>query len=122
MGQFPGLPIAIFFSPKEQSFPDIHCVKSVQIQSFFWSVCSCIQTEYGETGSISPYSVQVQENTDQKKLLIWTLFTQCAGLTLLCIKWVHRDPSTIFLVITFTQQIPESSDSMYSSILMLEKI
>ena len=24
-----------------------------------------------------PYSVQVQENTDQKKLRIWTLFTQC---------------------------------------------
>ena len=24
-----------------------HCVKSVQIQSFFWSVFSCIRTEYG---------------------------------------------------------------------------
>ena len=24
---------------------------------------------------ISPYSVQMQENTDQKKLRIWTLFT-----------------------------------------------
>ena len=27
--------------------------------------------------SISPYSVQMRENTDQKKLRIWTLFTQC---------------------------------------------
>ena len=26
---------------------------------------------------ISPYSVQIRENTDQKKLRIWTLFTQC---------------------------------------------
>ena len=25
-----------------------HCVKSVQIRSFFWSVFSCIRTEYGE--------------------------------------------------------------------------
>ena len=27
---------------------ELHCVKSVQIRSFFWSVFSCIQTEYGE--------------------------------------------------------------------------
>ena len=25
-----------------------HCVKSVQIQSFFWSVFCCIRTEYGD--------------------------------------------------------------------------
>ena len=29
----------------------IHCVKSVQIRSFFWSVFSRIQTEYGEMRS-----------------------------------------------------------------------
>ena len=29
------------------------------------------------TAWISPYSVWMRENTDQKKLLIWTLFTQC---------------------------------------------
>ena len=45
------------------------CVKSVQIRSFFWSIFSCIRTEYE--------SVRIQENTDQKKLRIWTLFTQC---------------------------------------------
>ena len=27
--------------------------------------------------SIYPYSVRMRENTDQKKLRIWTLFTQC---------------------------------------------
>ena len=36
----------------------IHCVKSVQIRRFFWSIFSCILTEY---------SVRIQENTDQKK-------------------------------------------------------
>ena len=55
---------------------DCHCVKSVQIQRFFWSVFSCIWAEYESLPSISPYSVQIQENTDQKNLLVWTLFTQ----------------------------------------------
>ena len=53
-----------------------HCVKSVQIRSFFWSVFSCTWTEYGEILPVSPYSVWMQEHTDQKKLCIWTLFTQ----------------------------------------------
>ena len=33
---------------------------------FFWSVFSLIQTEYGEILSITSYSVQIRENTDQK--------------------------------------------------------
>ena len=37
---------------------------------------SRIRTEYGEIRSISPYSVQMWENTNQKKLRIWTHFTQ----------------------------------------------
>ena len=53
-----------------------HSVKCVQIKSFFWSVFSRIRTVYGEIRSVSPYSVQMRENTDQKKLCIWTLFTQ----------------------------------------------
>ena len=43
-----------------------HCVKSAQIRSYFWSVFSRIWTEYGEIQSISPYSVRMPENTDQK--------------------------------------------------------
>ena len=35
------------------------------------------RTEYGERRSISPYSVRLRENTDQKKLRIWTFFTHC---------------------------------------------
>ena len=34
-----------------------HCVKSVQIQSYFLSVFSCIRTEYGDLLCKSPYSV-----------------------------------------------------------------
>ena len=30
------------------SFQQENCVKSIQIQSYFWSVFSCIRTEYGE--------------------------------------------------------------------------
>ena len=54
-----------------------HCVKCVGIRSFFWSVFSHTRIEYAEIRSISPYSVRMQENTDQKKLRNWTLFTQC---------------------------------------------
>ena len=62
-------------------------VKFVQIRSFFWPVFSRIRTEYreilpirtefGEILRISPYSVRMRENTDRKKLRIWTLLTQC---------------------------------------------
>ena len=34
-------------------------------------------TEFGDLLRESLYSIRVQENTDQKKLRIWTLFTQC---------------------------------------------
>ena len=41
-------------------------------KKFFWSVFSCIRTEYGDL-------LRIQKNTDQKKLRIWTLFTQWAN-------------------------------------------
>ena len=41
-------------------------VKSVQIRSFLWPVFSRIWTEYGEILHISPYSVRMQKNTEQK--------------------------------------------------------
>ena len=41
-----------------------------------WSVFSCIRIKYVDLRSKSPYSVRMQENTDLKKLGIWTLFTQ----------------------------------------------
>ena len=53
-----------------------HHVKSVQIRSIFWSVLSRIWTEYGDLIRKSQYLVRIQGNTDQKKLRIFTLFTQ----------------------------------------------
>ena len=41
---------------------------------FFWSVFSRIWTEYGDLRSKSPHSVQIRENTDQKKIRIRILF------------------------------------------------
>ena len=55
---------------------DYHCLKSVKIRSFFCSAFSRIRNEYGEIRSISPHSVPMRENADQKKLRIWTLFMQ----------------------------------------------
>ena len=53
-----------------------YCAKSVQKLSFFWSVFSCVRTEREGLRRKSLYSVRIQENTDQKKLRICTLFTQ----------------------------------------------
>ena len=38
----------------------------VSVFGVFWSVFSSIWTEYGEIRSISPYSVRMRNNTDQK--------------------------------------------------------
>ena len=43
-----------------------HCVKCVQIRSFFWSVFSRVRTEYVEIRSMSSYSVRMRENSNQK--------------------------------------------------------
>ena len=52
----------------------LHCVKSVQMWSFFWSVFSRIRTKYGEIRRKSLYSVRIRENTDQKKTLCLDIF------------------------------------------------
>ena len=53
-----------------------HTAWKVSKYGVVWSVFSRIRTEYGEIQSISPYSVRMRENTDQKKLRILTHFTQ----------------------------------------------
>ena len=67
---------AAFFSIYKVLRYSNHCVKSVKIRRFFWSVFSHTRTEYGEIRSISPHSIRIRENTQQKKLRIWTHFTQ----------------------------------------------
>ena len=49
--------------------------KKCPYSELFWSVFSRIRIEYGEIRSISPYSVRMRENTDQK-LRIRPLFMQ----------------------------------------------
>ena len=53
----------IYLSQKSRSsifiLEQSHCVKSVQIRSFFWSVFSRIWTECGEIRSISPQYLSV---------------------------------------------------------------
>ena len=61
---------------KRFNFGTARCAKNVQIRVFFRSVFSHIWTEYGDLLRKSPYSVQIRENTDQKKLGIWTFFAQ----------------------------------------------
>ena len=54
-----------------------YCVKSVQIRNFFL-LCIFPHSDWSISPirNISPYSIRMRENTDQKKLRIWTLFTQ----------------------------------------------
>ena len=51
-----------------------HCIKSAQIRSFFWSVFSCIRTDYGDLLRKSSYSVRIQENMVLKKILYLVTF------------------------------------------------
>ena len=46
---------------------------------FFLIRISRIWTEYDDLLRKPPYSVRMRKNTDQKKLRIWTLFTQCSS-------------------------------------------
>ena len=47
---------------------------ALALQVFFWSVFSCIWTRKNSVFGHSMYLVRIQENTNQKKLHIWTLF------------------------------------------------
>ena len=77
-------------------------MKSVQIRIFFWSVFSCIRIEYGDLLLKSPYSIQIQDNKDQKKLRMWTLFTQCCSMKYVQISALVFGSSPIPLVRTCT--------------------
>ena len=59
-----------------------HYVKSIQMKSFFCSLFSHIWTEYENLRSKPRYSVQMWENTDQKKLRTWTVFTQWENISI----------------------------------------
>ena len=74
-------------------------MKSVQMRSFLWSVFSCIWSEYGDLLHKPPISVQIQENTDHKKLCIWTIFTQCHQVYLKQLLFLFSGQFVTFLVL-----------------------
>ena len=47
------------------TFDNLTLREKCPYSELFWSTFSSIRTEYGEIRSISPYSVRMQENTDQ---------------------------------------------------------
>ena len=54
----------------------------------------------------SPYSVQMQENTDQKKLCIWTLFPQCiTQLWRLISLTIHRVKPCFIVSVCYSKPI-----------------
>ena len=71
------LTISKINSVNAQIYSQWHCLECVQTRSFFWSVFPRIRTEYGEILRIYTHSIRIRENTDQKKLRIWALFTKC---------------------------------------------
>ena len=66
-GSWNKITISLFFLNLQIWIVTFHSVESVQIRRFFFG----------------PYSVHIQENTDQKKLRIWTLLTQYLGCQVL---------------------------------------
>ena len=75
-------------------------MKSVQIRSFFWSVFSCIRTEYGKILRISPYSARMRGTTDQKKLRTWALFRQCQWWYFWCLYLYFSVWSLVIALVT----------------------
>ena len=65
-----------------------HCVKSVQIRNFFWSIFFCIWTEYGDLLCKYPYSVRIQENMDQKNFIFG--YFSGSELSLRLILWNYK--------------------------------
>ena len=82
-----------------------HCVKSVLIGVFSGPYFPAFGLNTGK----SPYSVQIWENTDQKRLPIWTFFAQC--LHIVDIGWYVLDEKIVFI-----------GDSLFSHVILPETV
>ena len=88
---FPKSSFWLFYMPIETFFfiaENKHCAKSVEIRSFFL-VLIFPHPGLMRRNTISPYSSRIRENTDQKKLRIWTLFTHCMLMKKSALKSIH---------------------------------
>ena len=63
---FPTILINIHCKKVENSFFQNTLSEKCRYSEFFWSVFSRIRTEYEQILRISPYSIRIQENGDQK--------------------------------------------------------
>ena len=54
------------FEKQQETVQQVVNIFMTSYSEFFWSLFSLIRTEYEEIPQISPYSVQMRENTDQK--------------------------------------------------------
>ena len=69
-------------------------MKSVPIRRFFWAAFYRIRSEYEDLRSKYPYLVRIRENTDLKKLRIWTFITKCTSLQLMLSNLIKRKQRT----------------------------
>ena len=96
--------------------------KSVQIRSYFWSVFSCIRTEYGDLRCKSPYSSRIQEiygvnlRIQPEYRKIWTRNITPYLDTLHAVKHVYYDSIIILIakekISTNTNKIVEKETSL----------
>ena len=82
--------------------------KSVQIRNFFWSVFSCIRTEYGEIFNCGKIRTR-------KKLRIWTLFTHWHPLNIRIIKIYFCYFSNISFVMA-CNAVPSSAPNILTNL------
>ena len=64
---------------------------------------------------MDPYSVEMRENTDQKKLRIWTHFTQCEIKRIRKEKFTHPITSTHVSVFVVTDNSLRLFAAVFSS-------
>ena len=72
----------------------MHCVKSVQVWSFFWSVFSCIQTEYGDLRRNSVFGHFSRSDVEDKNY--WKILKQrCWPLAFTVLKNEKRSRTSL---------------------------
>ena len=85
------------------------------IERYLYDIGPFIISENGTEWKLSwyrafsgPYSVLIPENTDQKQLCFWTLFTQCVLFSrfLSQVGWTSEKPNTIVDVMDENNGVP----------------
>ena len=97
------------------NWASLHYMKSDQIRSFFRSIFLPHSDWIWRLHSKSLYWVQMRENTDQKKLRIWTLFKPCSDKC--CLFWkslffLEIEPSNIEGSIKMEDYLTSDCDQM----------